>query len=70
MSEQTPLWEDLSVVLSNINQTIETAKRIADEIARGTGGREISLCITKLEEARHRAIDAMMQLQSVEKDGA
>lgn len=55
---------DVAWLISLITAALGEAKRTSDKIARGTGGREISLCITKLEEARHRAVDAMMLLQS------
>lgn len=53
---------DVSWLLSLISQAKKEAQRIADQIARGKGGREIALCITKLEEANHRAVDALVLL--------
>ncbi len=54
---------DISFLIGNINEAMSEAERLATLIARGVGGREISLTITKLEEARHRAVDAMMLLE-------
>lgn len=38
-------------------------EKLAGQIARGVGGREIALSLTKLEEARHRAVDAKTLLE-------
>lgn len=60
---------DVSWLLAQIGAALKEADVVAKQVARGTGGREISLCITKLEEARHRAVDAMMLLQPLSKVG-
>jgi hypothetical protein len=57
---------DVSTLIGIINEAMTEARKLAEQIARGVGGREIALAITKLEEARHRAVDAMMLLQSGE----
>ncbi len=57
---------DVSYLIGLIGEAMIEAKKLDKQIARGVGGREISLAITKLEEARHRAVDAMMLLQSLE----
>ncbi len=59
---------DVSYLIGLIGEAMTEAKKLDKQIARGVGGREISLVITKLEEARHRAVDAMMLLQSLEHD--
>ena len=42
-----------------IAELLLTAQMIADRINRGPGGREMALCITKLEEAQHRLDDTL-----------
>ena len=59
---------DVSYLIGLINEAMIEAKKVAEQVGRGVGGREISLTFTKLEEARHRAVDAMMLLQSLEHD--
>ena len=59
---------DVSYLIGLIGEAMIEAKKLDKQIARGVGGREISLAITKLEEARHRVVDAMMLLQSLEHD--
>ena len=54
---------DVSLLLAQIGAALEEADVVAKHVGRGVGGREVSLCITKLEEARHRAVDAMILLQ-------
>lgn len=34
-------------------EALEAARYLADQIARGPGGREVALTITKLQEALH-----------------
>ena len=45
-------------IISDIDALISVVQVLAGEINRGIGGREVALCITKLEEARHRMQDA------------
>lgn len=40
-----------------IEGAIISAQELSSEIGRGDGGREVSICTTKLEEALHRMID-------------
>lgn len=54
---------DVSYLIGLINEALTEGKKVADQIARATAGREVALTITKLEEARHWAVDAMMLLQ-------
>lgn len=49
---------ETSCLLALIEKALEEAKEVAKQLARGTGAREVALTITKLEEARHRVIDA------------
>lgn len=57
LSITTTLLKGLRV---DINTTIDDAKKIADErIQRGLGGRELSLCITNLQQARMWAGEAL-----------
>lgn len=57
---------DVSWFISLIGDAHKEGKRLADQIARGTGDREIALALTNLEQARHWAVDAMMLLQGPE----
>jgi hypothetical protein len=62
--ENTPQPEmvDVSWLISLIGDATKEAHRVANQIARGTAGREVALCITKLQEAKHWAVDASILL--------
>ncbi len=49
----------------SINGDMRYAQSIAKEVNRGAGGREIALCITKLQEARQWAQEALNEIGSV-----
>lgn len=63
--EDRPEQETISIdrLINLINQAHSMGLKVAEQIARGTGGREIALSLTKLEEARHRAVDAKTLLE-------
>jgi flagellar hook-basal body complex protein FliE len=42
---------DTETVLQQIAQCLESAQQLAEGVARGPGGRQVALAITKLEEA-------------------
>ncbi len=44
--------QDISNLLAQIEFTIEQARALASAIARGTGGREVALCITNMQYAQ------------------
>lgn len=44
---------DLKALAQTIEKNIEEAEKHAASIARGVGGREVALVITKLQEALH-----------------
>lgn len=48
----------------NIDRCIQQGKHIADTIARGAGGREVALSITKLQEAKMWMGKALEELGS------
>jgi hypothetical protein len=50
-------------LIALIDQAHHVGEKLADQIARGVGGREIALSLTKLEEARHWAVDAKALLE-------
>ena len=53
----------------DINASVDHARAIADtHIQRGTGGRELSLAITNLQQARQWVDEALSELQR-EKQG-
>jgi hypothetical protein len=68
--ELKPTREAMARQLQLVDEQIERAGRYADYgaelIARGTGGREVSLCITKLQEARMWANEARRILEASE----
>jgi hypothetical protein len=43
---------------NTLTKTTESARALLTMLDRGPGAREIALCLTKLEEARHRLQDA------------
>ncbi len=44
------------------SETLRYARRVAEIINRGPGGREVALAITKLQEAEHWLNDAFKEL--------
>lgn len=52
--EQSELTAEVKALRVSIDQCIKDGKVLADLIARGTGGRNVALCITHLEDAKMR----------------
>lgn len=63
--EQETISVDRLIYL--INAAHGMGKKLADQIARGTGGREVALSLTELERARHWAMDAKALLEEQSK---
>jgi hypothetical protein len=63
--DDRPEQETISVdrLINLISRAHDMGKKLDAQIARGTGGREISLSLTELERARHWARDAKELLQ-------
>lgn len=68
MYERNEEQETISVdrLINLISRAHDMGKKLADQIARGTGGREVALSLTNLEQARHFARDAKELLQATE----
>lgn len=50
-------------LIREIEQCLKNARKLAEIIARGKGGRETALVITKLQEAQHWAFETRWQLK-------
>lgn len=61
--ESTPVTDIISWLEQDLNLSWNAAQMVADRLNRGRGGRETSLCITKIEEALHRVGDIKHQLE-------
>jgi hypothetical protein len=44
--------EDVKALRVEVDAAIKHTQELSKKINRGTGGREVSLCITKLQEAK------------------
>lgn len=64
--DETPEQETISPdrLIALINAAHAMGKKLADQIARGTGGREVALALTNLEQAGHWAVDAKALLEA------
>ena len=62
--EGVPTVHGTKTLLLSIDACLRQAKALADSVNRGTGGREIALAITKLQEAKHWAGEALSELTS------
>jgi hypothetical protein len=51
----------IMVAQAKITEAEKALQAVAKEIARGTGGREIALSITKVQEAQHWLTDAIIK---------
>ena len=57
--EQAELTVEVKALRVSIDQCIKDGRALADLIARGAGGREVALSITKLQEAKMWAGQAL-----------
>lgn len=53
-------------LIQNIEKLLEEARKLADTLGRGKGGRETALVITKLQEAQHWAIETRWQVTRID----
>lgn len=52
------MGDNVSDLALSIDKVLSEARDVAESIARGPGGREIALAITRLQEARHWVSEA------------
>lgn len=52
-------------LIQDIEKLLEEARKLADYLGRGKGGRENALVITKLQEAQHWAIETRWQVKGI-----
>ncbi len=64
MLNPTPeaIVRQIESTLEKISRAYRYGKYAGELIARGTGGREIALCITKLQEAKQWAQEALSEI--------
>ena len=66
--------EDIAELAEALLEALVEARAVAEKIGRGAGGREMSLTITKIQEAQHwltatATVTARLSNESVSSDG-
>jgi hypothetical protein len=59
---QEAIIRQIHDVLDRVDAATRYGKYAAELIARGNGGREVALAITKLQEAKHWAAEALSEI--------
>ena len=62
-NEAIDVLQEISELKAQMGMCLGMARSLAEHVGRGTGGREISLTITQLQEAGHWLHDASELLQ-------
>lgn len=60
--QETPLEQQLKELSGSLNSDIHFAQVAAKQIARGAGGREVALAITKMQEAKMWVEQALKEI--------
>jgi hypothetical protein len=62
--DREALKKEAIELIVGVNHNLEASKVLSAHIARGVGGRETSLAITKLQEAQHWLAECLSELDT------